>query len=186
LRYTHSRYYKYFAKHACDFSLILLEPCNFLYETLKLLEETWWTNVITRLTRIVEVNIRSFSVTRISSKTLMFSFCAIFYVFGIPVSFSSFFPRLFCTLQCPKRVKTIEIRRINFTVFTRRTIDKITLLLWSIPSFFLINFVLKKAIVLFIFLTEKQRWSGGKHRKSKPGDRSWQITVHYCVIMHAH
>jgi hypothetical protein len=30
-RATHSRYYKYFAKHACDFSLILLEPCNFLY-----------------------------------------------------------------------------------------------------------------------------------------------------------
>jgi hypothetical protein len=31
-RATHSRYYKYFAKHACDFSLILLEPCNFLYK----------------------------------------------------------------------------------------------------------------------------------------------------------
>ena len=30
-RATHSRYYKHFAKHACDFSLILLEPCNFLY-----------------------------------------------------------------------------------------------------------------------------------------------------------
>ena len=30
-RATHSRYYKYFAKHACDFSLILLEPCNSLY-----------------------------------------------------------------------------------------------------------------------------------------------------------
>ena len=28
---THSRYYEHFAKHACDFSLILLEPCNFLY-----------------------------------------------------------------------------------------------------------------------------------------------------------
>ena len=28
----HSRYYKHFAKHACDFSLILLEPCNFLYK----------------------------------------------------------------------------------------------------------------------------------------------------------
>ena len=32
-RATHSRYYKHFAKHACDFSLILLEPCNFLYKT---------------------------------------------------------------------------------------------------------------------------------------------------------
>ena len=32
-RATHSRYYKYFAKHACDFSLILLEPCNFLYKS---------------------------------------------------------------------------------------------------------------------------------------------------------
>ena len=31
-RATHSRYYKHFAKHACDFSLILLEPCNFLYK----------------------------------------------------------------------------------------------------------------------------------------------------------
>ena len=30
-RAMHSRYYKHFAKHACDFSLILLEPCNFLY-----------------------------------------------------------------------------------------------------------------------------------------------------------
>ena len=30
-RATHSRYYKHFAKHACDFSLILLETCNFLY-----------------------------------------------------------------------------------------------------------------------------------------------------------
>ena len=30
-RATHSRYYKHFAKHACNFSLILLEPCNFLY-----------------------------------------------------------------------------------------------------------------------------------------------------------
>ena len=30
-RATHSRYYKYFTKHACNFSLILLEPCNFLY-----------------------------------------------------------------------------------------------------------------------------------------------------------
>jgi hypothetical protein len=27
----HSQYYKYFAKHARDFSFILLEPCNFLY-----------------------------------------------------------------------------------------------------------------------------------------------------------
>jgi hypothetical protein len=34
-RATHSRYYKYFAKHACDFSLILLEPCNFLYQSFK-------------------------------------------------------------------------------------------------------------------------------------------------------
>ena len=32
-RPTHSRYYKHFAKHACDFSLILLEPCNFLYKS---------------------------------------------------------------------------------------------------------------------------------------------------------
>ena len=32
-RATHSRYYKHFAKHACDFSLILLEPCNFLYKS---------------------------------------------------------------------------------------------------------------------------------------------------------
>ena len=31
-RATHSRYYKHFAKHACDLSLILLEPCNFLYK----------------------------------------------------------------------------------------------------------------------------------------------------------
>ena len=30
-RATHSRYYKHFAKHPCNFSLILLEPCNFLY-----------------------------------------------------------------------------------------------------------------------------------------------------------
>jgi hypothetical protein len=30
-RAMHSRYYKYFAKHACDFLLTLLEPCNFLY-----------------------------------------------------------------------------------------------------------------------------------------------------------
>ena len=36
-RATHSRYYKHFAKHACDFSLILLEPCNFLYKFNKLL-----------------------------------------------------------------------------------------------------------------------------------------------------
>ena len=26
------RYYKHFVKHACDISLILLEPCNFLYK----------------------------------------------------------------------------------------------------------------------------------------------------------
>ena len=25
-------HYKHFAKHACDFSLTLLEPCNFLYK----------------------------------------------------------------------------------------------------------------------------------------------------------
>ena len=31
-RASHSRYYEYFAKHACNFSLILLEPCNFLYK----------------------------------------------------------------------------------------------------------------------------------------------------------
>ena len=31
-RATHSRYYKHFAKHTCNFSLILLEPCNFLYK----------------------------------------------------------------------------------------------------------------------------------------------------------
>ena len=31
-RATHSRYYKHFAKHACDFLLILLKPCNFLYK----------------------------------------------------------------------------------------------------------------------------------------------------------
>ena len=31
-RAIHSRYYKHFAKHSCDFSLILLEPCNFLYK----------------------------------------------------------------------------------------------------------------------------------------------------------
>ena len=31
-RATHSRYYKHFAKHASDFLLILLEPCNFLYK----------------------------------------------------------------------------------------------------------------------------------------------------------
>jgi hypothetical protein len=30
-RATHSRYYNYFVKYACDFSLILLEPCNFQY-----------------------------------------------------------------------------------------------------------------------------------------------------------
>ena len=33
-RATHSRYYKHLAKHACDFSLILLEPCNFLCKSL--------------------------------------------------------------------------------------------------------------------------------------------------------
>ena len=32
-RATHSLYYKHFAKDACDFSLILLEPCNFLYKS---------------------------------------------------------------------------------------------------------------------------------------------------------
>ena len=30
--YRRQHYYKHFAKHACDFSLILLEHCNFLYE----------------------------------------------------------------------------------------------------------------------------------------------------------
>ena len=27
-RASHSQYYEYFAKHACNFSLILLEPCK--------------------------------------------------------------------------------------------------------------------------------------------------------------
>ena len=34
---TRARYYKHFAKHACDFSLILLKPCNFLYKFLTML-----------------------------------------------------------------------------------------------------------------------------------------------------
>ena len=30
--------YKHFAKHACDFSLILLEPCNFLFLSSQVVE----------------------------------------------------------------------------------------------------------------------------------------------------
>jgi hypothetical protein len=59
---------------------------------------------------------------------------------------------------------------VNFTVFTRRPTDKIATFLRSIRSGFLINFVFKKAIVLFIFLKHEVRW---------------QITVYYCVTAHA-
>ena len=37
-----------FAKHACDFSLILLEPCNFLYKHLKNTVEYPYTLVCSR------------------------------------------------------------------------------------------------------------------------------------------
>ena len=33
---------KHFAKHACDFSLILLEPCNFLYLSFVLQNQHGW------------------------------------------------------------------------------------------------------------------------------------------------
>jgi hypothetical protein len=74
-------------------------------------------------------------------------FVAIFYVFGIALGifFSVFFSPLFCTLlpkTCQdKNINSTNAKPVNFTIFTRRTIDKIALFLWYIPSCFLINFV---------------------------------------------
>jgi hypothetical protein len=70
-------------------------------------------------------------------------FVAFFYVFGIPVSFSSFFSTiLHAFFLFETKTDSTNAKQINFyTVFTRRTIDNIALFLWSIPSCFLINFV---------------------------------------------
>ena len=65
-RATHSRYYKHFAKHACDFSLILLEPCNFLY---KLFQMTFTNDVYNQLRKLISLKSRAIREGEDQSRT---------------------------------------------------------------------------------------------------------------------
>ena len=95
---------------------------------------------------------------KVLSKSLMFSFCMLFYVFGIPISFW----RLF------SKTNSMNAKPVNFiSVFLRRTIDKITL------------FLLESSIVFFIFWLKTEA-NGGKltHWKS-----NWQQSCGLqCII----
>ena len=67
-------------------------------------------------------------------------FVAFFYVFGIPVSFSSYYFARFSLFET--KTNSTNAKLVNFyTVFTSTTIDSIALFLSSIPSCFLIHFV---------------------------------------------
>ena len=105
----------------------------------------------------------------------MFSFCCLFSVFfGVPVSFSSFF---LCYFErfCPKPVETTtnstDAKPVNFEL---RTIEKLLCSFWSIPSSFLINFRILKALqfCVYFWLKSSDEAGGGDRERAKQCHRS--------------
>jgi hypothetical protein len=110
-------------------------------------------------------------------------FVTFLYVFGFPVSFSSFFLDYFVRIY-PKPVETTtNSTNAKLVNFTRKTIENC--FVPSVYSFLLSGkFCILKALVFFIFLAKKKWWSGKNRERLKEqgsGHRSQCIIASQCT-----